>query len=120
MFTTASIFPNLAIPAAIAVPILAGFVTSSSVTKIRSGFSAARLWSGLRMVATTFHPSSANFLAAVWPSPVEQPVIKTVFIIKILLYTRLFDYLVSLTGGSRSKSNASPQAFWRPQTIRMV
>jgi hypothetical protein len=82
LFTTASNRPNLEIPAVIAVSMLAGFVTSSSVTKIRSEFSSAERSSGLRIVATTFHPSEANFFAVVFPNPVELPVINTVFVIE--------------------------------------
>lgn len=43
-----------------------------------SGNSFSRLSSGLRIVAITFQPSFANFLAAVLPNPVEHSVIPPV------------------------------------------
>lgn len=55
-----------------------------------SGNSFSRLSSGLRIVAITFQPSFANFLAAVLPNPVEHPVIKTVFCIILIPPVELF------------------------------
>jgi hypothetical protein len=36
-------------------------------------------------VATTFQPLSANSLAVAWPTPVDEPVISTVFLFMLFL-----------------------------------
>src|SRR5579863_2271470 len=78
LFTSTSIVSNRSSAFFTATAIESSSVTSSAVTRTFLFPASSPADSGDRIVATTFHPLSANNSATARPIPAEQPVIKTV------------------------------------------
>ena len=76
---SASILPNLAMPALTAAAIDPGSCTSSRVIKMLSSLVRSCSFSGLRIVAMTFQPLCWKYFAVAFPMPLLAPVMKIVF-----------------------------------------